>query len=97
MKDLVCHYALLLPLILLQLLTVSSSAGTAGKLRKPSQFISIRGNVGTPGTMQKLPIAHTRSWSCWTFEDNVRLEKVEDESDNGDSDVDDVEIKDKAD
>ena len=94
MKDLVGHYALLSPLLLLlQLLCLRSGSGTADKLRKPSQFISIRGNVGTPGTMQKLPITHTKSWSCWTFEDNVRLEKVEDESDNEDSNVDDVDNK----
>ena len=86
MKEFVGHCPLLASLVLLQLLCAGSGAGT-GKLRTPCQFINIRGNVGT-GMSEKLPVALTRSWSCWTFEDSVRLEKVEDASDNEGSDED---------
>ena len=60
---------------------------------KPSQFIKIRGNVGISGVPEKVPSQLTKSWSIWTFEDNARLEKVEDESDNerkGDGHEDDL-------
>ena len=73
----------LLSLLLLQALHEGAGSGV-GKLRKPCQFINIRGNVGAYGVSEKLPVALTKSWSCWTFQDNVRLEKVEDARDNED-------------